>query len=192
MRKCPFNKAVKCDRPEGDCRICEVRKRVQKSLTPEQDSKYRMTYEQYGEGKVMCPYCLYEDYSHKFYMKLAHGRTSEKRFQCPDCNQVMQKKTLYNSMSVEQFAEWMFDTLAWSRVSFTKFNNRLKEMGISYQFWKHYKEYKQEKTGGRTGLDDYEEHLMQEQEEWMEEQKRQPKLSREEQKKRPTLSGGWR
>ena len=94
--------------------------------------------------KFTCPYCLYEASLSKFYMKLKSGLMSEKRFKCPDCNRVMNKQTLTRKLTVEEFAQWMLDSQAWERVSFDKFKTRLKEMGISYQFWTAYNKAKEE------------------------------------------------
>lgn len=110
--------------------------------------------------EVTCPFCLYTHYISKFYIRISHGKVSEKRFKCPDCGQVMMKKTLTQEMSTEEFAEWMLMMGQWDRVSFDKFRKRLKEMGISYQFWSAYKKAKETYTS-----ESYEDHLKQEQKE---------------------------
>ncbi len=70
------------------------------------------------------------------------------------------KKTLTEEMSTEEFAEWMLMMGQWDRVSFSKFRKRLKEMGISYQFWSAYKKAKETYTS-----ESYEDHLKQEEKE---------------------------
>jgi len=112
--------------------------------------------------KINCPYCLYHDYATRFQIKNKSGKVSEKRFKCPDCGEVMQRKTLFKQMSVEEYAEWIFDTQAWERIRFEKFKVRLREMGIAYQFWEHYKKYKDERVGETESYEDY---LMRKQEE---------------------------
>lgn len=80
---------------------------------------------------------------------------SEKRFRCPDCGLIMRRNTLMNIKTVEEFAEWMFDTSPWKRVSWEKFRKRLQDMGISYQFWDAYKKYKAKMSEGEESYADY-------------------------------------
>ena len=120
----------------------------------------------YKNEPLTCPFCLYEASISKFLIKLKSGRWSEKRFMCPDCGKIMNKATLVREMSVEEFAAWVLDAEAWSRVSFNKFTKRLKEMGISYQFWDAYNKHKAEMMEGET----YEEAVDRQQKEWAEEE----------------------
>lgn len=117
--------------------------------------------------EVTCPFCLYTANMTQFFIKLKGGKPSEKRFKCPDCGLIMRKKTLVVEMSVEEFAEWTFMMQQWDRIDFEKFRRRLKEMGISYQFWAAYKKAKETYTS-----ESYEDHLMQQQTEEHEKYKR--------------------
>lgn len=127
-------------------------------------SKMEITYK---DEPFTCPFCLYEAQITKFLIKLKSGRWSEKRFHCPDCGKIMNKQTLTREMTVEEFAEWVLDSMAWERISFNKFKTRLKEMGISWQFWEHYKKHKAEAT---KATEEEEEDYKRYQEEWAEEQ----------------------
>ena len=124
---------------------------------------------EYKENKFTCPYCLYEGSITHFFIKLKSGRWSEKRFMCPDCGKIMNKQTLVREMTVEELAEWVLDTMAWERISFNKFKTRLKEMGISWQFWEHYKKHKKElMEEGETPS--YEQYLEDQQKEYAKEE----------------------
>lgn len=121
----------------------------------------------YKAKQFTCPYCLYSTRITQFLIRLKHGNYSEKRFHCPDCGQIMNKETLTREQSIEEYAEWILDTNAWERISFNKFKKRLKEMGISYQFWAHYKKYKAE-VMEQKGEEEYEQYEAS-QEEWAKE-----------------------
>ena len=120
----------------------------------------------YKAKEFSCPFCLYSAPITKFLIKLKHGNYSEKRFHCPDCGQIMNKQTLTRVQTIEEYAQWILDAGAWDRISFNKFKKRLKEMGISYQFWGHYKKCKAEAMKAAT---EEEEESYQAQEEWAKE-----------------------
>jgi len=169
-RKCPFIKGLKCGRPKSYCQRCPERiKHGQRLLVPDiKDEERIVSYTTDAEiKKVTCPYCLYTDYIFKFYIKLKSGRYSEKRFKCPDCGEIMRRDTLTQPMTVEEYAEWVYEMgkYFWSRVNFSVFKKRLKEMGISKRFWDAYKRAKAE-----SGTESYEEYLMRKQKEMMEEE----------------------
>lgn len=116
---------------------------------------------------LTCPFCLYVGKISKFRVKTKKGY-SEKRFRCPDCGNMMQKKSLTRSMTVEEYAEWVFMySLSgfWQKCPFNKFNSRLRALGISWRFWKRYKELKGEGKG-----ETYQEYLDRKQREWAKEQ----------------------
>lgn len=56
----------------------------------------------------------------------------------------MRRETLTQNMTIEQYAQWMYDTRAWERVKFSTWKQRLKEYGWSYKFWNEYKRHKAE------------------------------------------------
>ena len=173
-RKCPYNNEKKCNKKDfpNICRGCEIRRTSgQKLLTKEPITIIRsFNLVDFETKEYTCPFCLCTKPLYAFYIRIKKGY-SEKRFECPDCKQIVRRKTLFKVQSVEEFAEWMFDTFQWNRVSFDKFRQRLKEMGISYQFWNHYKKYKEELTSGKTEMEQYEEHLEEQQKEWLQSQK---------------------
>ena len=109
----------------------------------------------YKAKLLMCPYCLFQAPVSKFLIKLKSGVYSEKRGMCSDCGKVMNMRTLTMEMTVEKFAEWVLDTMAWERISFDKFRTRLKEMGIAWQFWEHYKKYKKEQMEESPSYEQY-------------------------------------
>lgn len=104
----------------------------------------------YGDKSFRCNYCLYKGKLTDFHMRLKGGKISEKRFKCPYCGSILNQKTLFKKMSIEEFAEWIFMMSLYDfdkRIQWQTIINRLKEMNISYQFWKHYKEIKKQIKG---------------------------------------------
>jgi len=169
MKQCKFNSSVKCGYVSEDfCVRCPERLKVgQTMLVPEKTvPKTTVTVE--VDTTVTCPFCLYTDDITRFMIRLKSGKHSEKRFQCPDCKQKMLKETLTKKMTVEEYAEWVHDLggrYFWSRCQFSKFKQRLKDLGISRQFWDAYRKLKEEKGETET----YEEYLERKQREEMEE-----------------------
>lgn len=112
--------------------------------------------------KFMCPFCLYIDNIYKFRVKTKEGY-SEKRARCPDCDNLMQIRSLTKPMSIEEYAEWVFNySLSgfWEKCPYKKFRERMWKLGWSRRFWKKYKELKGEGT-----TTTYEEYAMAQQEE---------------------------
>jgi len=169
-RKCPFGKRW-CGLKEPDaCETCEFRRQQGQTILTQEKPKVEETTTAitYEARDFTCPYCLYTTTNlAQFQTKTRGGKTSEKMFQCPDCGQKMRRDTLFMQKSVEEFAEWMLDTQAWERVDFAKFRQRLKDIGISYQFWAHYKRHKQELLGT---TETYEQFLIRKQQEQREEE----------------------
>jgi transposase-like protein len=159
MKKCKFNRHLKCR--YKNCINCQERRKIgQKILIAEKPS---ITFTENIDLTVTCPYCLYTDRISKFTIKLKSGKVSDKRFQCPDCKEIMHKNTLTAKMTIEEYAKWVaaLGKNFWSRVQFDKFKQRLKELGISREFWEIYKKTKKE-------LETYEEYLERKQrEEWV-------------------------
>jgi len=135
---------------------------IKKIKPPKPEVKVEFT----EQNKVTCPFCLYTDYISAFYIKLKHGKVSEKRFKCPDCGEIMRKATLTRKMTIEEFAEWIYATHQWDRIKFDKFRERLKEYGISYKFWTAYKQTKEQAEGAES----YQDYLARKQREWAKEE----------------------
>jgi len=121
----------------------------QLSFGPEGDLKvpYRAVFEIHSRV-VSCPYCLYEDKVAAFLtVPKKHGEISEKRARCPDCKVLMLTRTLTAEMTVEAYAEWVCVMASYDRndrISWVKIKARLKQMGITEQFWEAYKKVRAE------------------------------------------------
>ncbi len=105
-----------------------------------------------SEFKVVCPFCLYVDNIIRFRMKLKRGGYSRKRYQCPDCNQVMRKKTLTREATLHDLAEWLYVCIRmfnkpnekfYDRISWEKLSDRLKKRGWANDFWESWKTIKE-------------------------------------------------
>ena len=113
-------------------------------------------------GLYRCPFCLHEGLINHFLISTPKGY-HHGLGKCPECGNQMQLKTLTSKMTPEQFAEFAYGYRTsgyWSKVKFTVFNRRLKELGINFRFWKRYKELK-----GEEPNETYEEQLWRQQEE---------------------------
>lgn len=116
---------------------------------------------------LMCPFCLYVARLARFREKTRRG-FSERRARCPDCGNLMQMRTLTRTMTVEEYAEWVYAYSAsgfWQKCPFEKFKARMRRLGWSYRFWRRYKALR-----GEGAEDTYEAHLSREQEEWAREE----------------------
>ena len=162
---CPFNYGKKCGKPKGSCEDCDIRRRAgQRMLIPEPKRPETPTVAfEVVAREFTCPYCLYTGQLPEFQIRLRKGKISGKRFACPDCGCIMRRDTIMKKMSIEEFAQWMYNTMPWERVSWEKFRTRLKETGISYQFWAEYNRLKQEASEDKATTS-YEEYVRQEQE----------------------------
>jgi len=99
---------------------------------------------QLNEVNYLCPFCLHQDSKSAFETKTAKGKPS-KKFVCPECNQKMREKSLTQSMSASDYAEWVFLYASygfWKIVKYAVWNKRLKELGLAPEFWDRYKELK--------------------------------------------------
>ncbi|MBU0791797.1 MAG: hypothetical protein KKC55_15205 [Gammaproteobacteria bacterium] len=118
-------------------------------------------------GQFLCPFCLHADVITTYLISTKKGwhRTNG---ECPECHNGFRLESLTARMTPEQFGIWVYEYPAfrfWRKCEFEKFNRRLKQLGWSYKFWKAYKTEKQENK-----TQSYEEHMMEEQEEWRREQ----------------------
>jgi len=138
----------------------------------------RLVFEEYT-GEVSCAYCLYTGPMMRFARTTAKGKISEKLFTCPDCGQSMRKDTLMMDAGPEQYAEWLYTQIvayrAYSRISWEKLKQRLKEKGIANAFWTRWKQCKEQYSVESPGS--FADHMMKQQEEWIKEQaEEEPKL----------------
>jgi hypothetical protein len=84
----------------------------------------------------ICPFCLEE--SNKFSIE-SHGL-----IKCPNCKVEMKIKTLLfvKECSNIDYARWVFEYRLsgfFSKINFEKWNKKMKDLGISYEFWNEYK-----------------------------------------------------
>ena len=94
----------------------------------------------------ICPFCL--ETSNKFIIK------NKGLIECSNCLIDMRIKTLLfvKDCTNQEYAKWVFDyrlsgfftKLKSGNNSFEKWNQKLKDLGISYEFWKEYKKLKGE------------------------------------------------
>lgn len=97
---------------------------------------------------VVCPFCLYKAQLKVFFISNKKG-ISQKRAQCPDCNNTMQMNSLYNDMTIEQYAEWVFGYRRsgfWQKCPFNTWKDRLYKLGWSGRFWSKYQALKADAT----------------------------------------------
>jgi hypothetical protein len=111
----------------------------------------------------LCPFCLHEGPMSDYEFKTPKGKVSKRKL-CPDCNNSMLERTLTTEMTVNEYALFVFNYALsgfWEKVNYSKFCERLRKLGISYEFWKKYKELK-----GAGYMEEEKEHFEQQQEEW--------------------------
>lgn len=90
--------------------------------------------------KVVCPFCLTENFLYSF----------PKNFGlriCTICGNKVVLRTLTKKMTTEEFAKWVYDYRLngfWQKVypNFKEWNRKLKELGLSYDFWEYYNKFK--------------------------------------------------
>jgi transcription elongation factor Elf1 len=165
--RCKFDRTRKCGYSDSYCEKCEVRKAMkQQMLVPEPPDKTQTVSIEYTTKIFACPFCLYRGDITKFYVRIKKG-VSDKQFKCPDCGEIMRRDTLTKDMSIEQYAQWMYDTRGWERVKFAVWKQRLKDYGWSWRFWNEYKKHKAEMS---EDTESYEEHIARQQKEEHEEE----------------------
>jgi hypothetical protein len=84
----------------------------------------------------ICPFCL--ETSNKFTVE-SHGLVK-----CNNCSVEMKVKTLLfvKECSNQDYARWVFEYRLsgfFKKINFEKWNKKMKELGISYEFWEEYK-----------------------------------------------------
>jgi len=89
----------------------------------------------------ICPFCL--ETSNKFTIE-SHGLV-----RCNNCSVDMKVKTLLfvKDCSNEDYAKWVFNYRLsgfFHKVNFEKWNQKMKDLGISFEFWDEYKKLKGE------------------------------------------------
>jgi len=97
---------------------------------------------------VACAYCLWQGALYKFLIKTKKGY-HQSQAQCPSCGNKQLIRTLTTDMTPEEYAEWMYSNMqygGWSKVPFTKWKERLAELGWSQRFWLKYRQLKGEET----------------------------------------------
>lgn len=87
----------------------------------------------------ICPFCL--ETSNKFTIE-SHGL-----IKCPNCSLETKIKTLLfvKDCTNEEYAQWVFNYRLsgfFKKINFEKWSKKLKELGINYEFWEHYKKLK--------------------------------------------------
>lgn len=108
-----------------------------KTVTP---SGITVTYEQINTP-VLCPFCLHIGQLYQYEITLKSGKISQK-YECPECHQHMRKESLTSHMTTEEYAQWVWDYRSYGFfqiINFEKWNGRLRDIGISYDFWRYYK-----------------------------------------------------
>lgn len=105
---------------------------------------------------VACPFCLYTAKLSAFLVTSKDGYQQGKAH-CPDCNNNMMMKSLYNDWTAKEYAEWVFNYRRsgfWQKCPFATWKKRLHKMGWIHEFWIRYKDLK-----GSDISDSYFEHM---------------------------------
>lgn len=98
------------------------------------------------KGLYRCPFCLYQATIERFLISTKKG-FHKGLAKCRECGNQMRFSSLTAKWTPEQFAEWCHGYAAdgyWQKVPWTKFQDRLKHLGIAQKFWQRYKELKGE------------------------------------------------
>jgi hypothetical protein len=117
---------------------------------------YAITIQTLNPDKLlMCPFCLTPDKSKAFYIKTTKKQIDKRLGQCPQCKNKIMWKTLYAypKWTTEQFADWVYAYRLsgfFRKINFQQWNQRLRQMDISYDFWKEYKRLKGENDDSLT------------------------------------------
>lgn len=103
------------------------------------------------DKRVLCPYCAYEGFTLEFRLKSKTGYSHSKK-QCPDCKVIMFKQTLEMTLTVSEWATWLYSgcrtyykdgNAFFHKIKFKKLFSRLKQYGMSYEFWGAWREAKE-------------------------------------------------
>lgn len=92
------------------------------------------------DEKVICPFCLIRN-------NFSNFKKEGNLYNCPNCKNRITIKTLYNirNMEVKEFAFWVYEYRLngfFKKIDFKQWTQQLYLMGISKQFWEHYKSFK--------------------------------------------------
>ena len=126
------------------------------NITQSQPYKAEITVEVNYTEQVFCPFCIHVGQLREFLISTKKG-ISQHDAKCPECGQGMRMTTLTQIETPEQFADFAYPYAKsgfWQKVSWTKFNDRMKKIGWSYKFWLRYKELK-----GEDKSENYEEYI---------------------------------
>jgi len=104
---------------------------------------------------VTCPFCLYFGKIKEFLVSTKKG-ISQYRAKCPECQNGMLIRSLLQEMTVEEYAEWVYNYVEngfWQKCKWYTWKDRLAKLGWAYKFWKKYRQLKGEDT--TEGYQDY-------------------------------------
>lgn len=97
-----------------------------------------------GNNVYICYLCAYKGKLQEFRMLKKGGGYSRKRFMCPDCNQIMRRRSLFMNVTPFEWGALIYSMIReyrrenesfYNRVSFPKLKKRLYNMGINADFW---------------------------------------------------------
>lgn len=161
MPRCKFDRHLRCIDP-SDCQNCATFKKIgQQVLLQQKMTETAPTTTITMENtEFCCAYCLYKGPLTDFQIRIKRGY-SEKRFKCPECNQGMMRDTLIRKLTPSEYAEFMWNSQSWGRVSWNVWKKRLYEYGWAGEFWAKYRQLKEEFAEEET----YDEHLQRKQQE---------------------------
>ena len=95
------------------------------------------------QNYYLCPFCL--EKSNKYTIK------NKGLICCPNCLVDMKVKTILfvQDCSNQEYAQWVYNYRLsgfFSKINFEKWNKKLKDLGIAYEFWEEYKKLKGEEN----------------------------------------------
>jgi len=100
------------------------------------------------EEQVLCPFCLHIGKIKEFLVSTKKG-ISQYRAKCPECQNGMLIRSLLQEMTVEEYAEWVYNYVAdgfWQKCKWYTWKDRLAKLGMAAAFWTKYKQLKGEDT----------------------------------------------
>jgi hypothetical protein len=108
----------------------------------------------------ICYLCAYKGKLQEFRMKKAGGGYSRKRFACPDCLQIVKRRSLFMDITPFEWGALIYSMIRvfnrrgekfYDRVSFSKLKDRLYHMGINEEFWNGFYTAKEDWTQTERG-----------------------------------------